>query len=136
MCIQTITFKIFCHLFTYEGPPNITTSFETNIKDRSVKLIGNVFIYDGSPEILDTFWEKKSKEIKMEENSWKLLEGNNPTRIINNVIPDDAGEYQLTATNAVGTSTSDVIVIGISVIIIKPFLYNVLCHVERCCKFN
>lgn len=110
--------KIVIYLFIYVGPPNITTSFETNIKDRSVKLIGNVFVYDDSPGILDTFWTKNPEQIKTEENSGKLLEGNidSPTLIIKNVSPDDDGEYQLTAKNAVGTSTSDVIVIGISVI--------------------
>lgn len=102
-------------LFIDVGPPNITTSLETNIKNRSVKLIGNVFIYDDSPGILDTFWTRNDKKIKSEESGGKLFEVyiDSPTLTIKNVSSDDAGEYQLTATNAVGSSTSDVIVLGI-----------------------
>lgn len=102
-------------LFIYVGPPNITTSLETNIKNRSVKLIGNVFIYDDSPGILEIFWTRNDERVKYEESDGKLFI-DSPTLTIKNVSPDDAGEYQLTATNAVGSSSSDVIVLGISVI--------------------
>lgn len=102
-------------LFIYVGPPNITTSLETNIKNRSVKLIGNVFIYDDSPGILEIFWARNDERVKYEESDGKLFI-DSPTLTIKNVSPDDAGEYQLTATNAVGSSSSDVIVLGISVI--------------------
>lgn len=90
------------------------TSFKTNIKDRSVKLIGNLYVYDDSPGILETFWTKKEKKI----SGGKLSEisNENPSLTIRNVSPDDAGEYRLTATNAVGSSTSDVIVLGILVV--------------------
>lgn len=105
-------------LFIYVGPPNITTSLETNIKNRSVKLIGNVFIYDDSPGILEIFWTRNDERVKYEESDGKLSKVyiDSPTLTIKNVSPDDAGEYQLTATNAVGSSSSDVIVLGISVI--------------------
>lgn len=105
--------------YIYVGPPNITTSLETNIKSRSVKLTGNVVIYDNSPGILECFWTKNNEKIHVDttrtENSGKLLEVNfdNPSMTIKNVSPDDAGEYRLTAINAVGASTSDVIALGI-----------------------
>lgn len=104
------------HLF-YLGPPNITTSLETNNKNRSVKLIGNVFIYDDSPKILESFWTRNVKTIDLEDSGRKLLEGDidNPSLTIKNVSPDDSGEYRLTAINAVGLNTSEVIVLGISV---------------------
>lgn len=106
-------------LFIYVGPPNITTSLETNIKNRSVKLIGNVFIYDDSPGILKIFWTRNDERVKYEESDGKLFKVyiDSPTLTIKNVSPDDAGEYQLTATNAVGSSSSDVIVLGICIIL-------------------
>lgn len=118
-------------LCIYVGPLNITTSLETNIKNRSVKLIGNVFINDDSPGIFDTFWTRNKKKIKSEESGGKLFEEyiDSPTLTIKNVSPDDAGEYQLTATNAVGESTSDVIVLGISVILIVK--YHLTLTVQR-----
>lgn len=87
---------------------------------KSVKLIGNVFVYDDSPRILETFWTKNVKTIDLEGSSRKCLEENigSLSLTIKNVSPDDAGEYRLTAINAVGLSTSEVIVLGISVIIL------------------
>lgn len=94
------------------------TSFETNIKDRLVKLIGNIYVYDDSPGILETYWTKNEKKINPEKSGGKLSEicNENPSLTIRNVSPDDAGDYRLTATNAVGSSTSDAIVLGILVV--------------------
>lgn len=94
------------------------TSFKTNIKDRSVKLIGNLYVYDDSPGILETFWTKNEKKKNPEESGGKLfkISDANSSLTIRNVSPDDAGEYRLTATNAVGSSTSDVIVLGILIV--------------------
>lgn len=102
------------HHFIYVDPPNIMTSFKTNIQDGSVKLIGNLYVYDDSPGILETFWTKNEKKINPEKSVGKLSEisNENPSLTIRNVSPDDAGEYRLTATNAVGSSTSEVIVLG------------------------
>lgn len=102
------------HHFIYVDPPNIMTSFKTNIQDGSVKLIGNLYVYDDSPGILETFWTKNEKKINPEKSVRKLSEisNENPSLTIRNVSPDDAGEYRLTATNAVGSSTSEVIVLG------------------------
>lgn len=100
---------------THIGPPNITTSFVTDIKNRSVKLMGEVYFYDYSPGILKTFWTKNGEKIDIEESNGKLSETrtDNPSLTITNVGPDDAGEYKVTAINAVGTTTSEVIVLGI-----------------------
>lgn len=104
--------------FIYVGPPNIMTSFITNIIDRSVKLIGNMYVYDDSPGIFENFWTKNEKKINPEKSGGTLSEisNENPSLTIRNVSPDDAGEYRLTATNAVGSSTSDAIVLGILVV--------------------
>lgn len=100
---------------SFIGPPNIKTSFETNIKNRSVKLIGVVITFYNSPGILETFWTKNDEKIQTEEGDGKLSEMNtdNLSLTIRNVSPDDAGNYQLTATNAVGSTKSEVIVLGI-----------------------
>lgn len=98
----------------YIGPPNLTTSFVTDIENRSVKLIGNVYVYDDSPGILQTFWTKNDKSINTRESKGKLSETrtDNLSLTITNVGPDDAGEYKLTAINAVGSTKSDAIFLG------------------------
>lgn len=100
--------------FLILGRPNITTNLETNIKSRSVKLIGNIYFYDDSPGIIETYWKKNDEKINLEESSGKLLKMSSDisSLAIRNVNPGDAGKYQLTAINAVGSSTSDVIVLG------------------------
>lgn len=100
--------------FLILGRPNITTNLETNIKSRSVELIGNIYFYDDSPGIIETYWKKNDEKINLEESSGKLLKMSSDisSLTIRNVNPGDAGKYQLTAINAVGSSTSDVIVLG------------------------
>lgn len=72
-------------------------------------LFGNVYIFDDSPEICDTFWTRNDKKINSEEKSGKFFEVkiNNPSLTITNVSTDDAGEYRLIAINDVGSTTSD-----------------------------
>lgn len=105
------------------GPPNITTSQETNIKGKILKLIGNVSLYDDSPDILEVFWTKNGERIDTRGSGGRLSEVtiDNPSLIIRDVTAEDAGNYQLTAVNAVGSTTSDVIVLGIYISTIISF---------------
>lgn len=71
-------------------------------------------LYDDSPDILEVFWTKNGKKIDTLGSGGKLSEitiDDNQTLTINKVCPYDAGLYQLTAVNAVG-STSGEIVLG------------------------
>lgn len=105
--------KTVIHIFL--GPPCIKIIPETNIKNRSVKLIGNVIIYDDSPEMHNSFWTRNGETIDFEKSDGKLSETStdNTSLTITNVSPDDAGEYQLTALNAVGSCASEAIILGI-----------------------
>lgn len=78
-------------------------------------MTANIYFYDDLPGIFETFWTKNDKKINPEESGKVLSEmtTHNPSLTIRNVGPDDAGEYQLTAINDVGSSTSDVIILGI-----------------------
>lgn len=117
------------------GPPNITTSQETNIKGKILKLIGNVSLYDDSPDILEVFWTKNGERIDTRGSGGRLSEVtiDNPSLIIREVNVDDAGNYQLTAVNAVGSTTSDVIVLGIYIYIQARGYVNVM--VLHCSAF-
>lgn len=106
---------------SFVGPPNITVSQETNIKNKSVKLCGNVFVYDNSPGILSVYWAKDGKKIDITKNGGKFSQVtiDEPSLNIKDVNLDDIGDYQLTATNAVGSTKSDVIKLDIIV-----YVYN------------
>lgn len=83
-----------------------------------------MYFFEDSPGIEETFWTKNNKEINTEESGGKLSEISNNDNLslaITNVRPDDAGEYKLTAINAVGSSTSDAIVLGILFIFTTNF---------------
>lgn len=62
----------------------------------------------------ECFWTRNDKPIEFAKTDGKLSETrtDNPSLTITNVGPDDAGEYRLTAINAVGPS-SDAIVLGV-----------------------
>lgn len=74
-----------------------------------------MIIYDDSPGMQDFFWTRNDKTIDFKESNRKLSETrtDNPSLTITNVGPDDAGKYRLTAINAVGSYTSDAVVLGI-----------------------
>lgn len=84
-------------------------------------MTGNVVIYDDSPGFLECFWTKNDEKIHVDTTRTE-----NPSLTITNVGPDDAGEYRLTAINAAGSSTSDVITLGILAIILLVVLYNMI----------
>lgn len=134
MYLQSKTFLKFFFI----DPPNIITTFESNIKNQSVILIGNVYFLDNSPDVLETFWTKNNERLNTEESGGKLSEMriDNPSLTIRNVSPDDAGEYRLTAINAIGSTTSDVIVLGILVIYFVEIilLYFFFANVIACYK--
>lgn len=76
-------------------------------------------LYDDSPDILEVFWTKNGEKIDSRGSGGRLSEVtiDNPSIIIRDVNVVDAGNYQLTAVNAVGSTTSDVIVLGIYIYI-------------------
>lgn len=76
-------------------------------------------LYDDSPDILEVFWTKNGDKIDSRGSGGRLSEVtiDNPSIIIRDVNVVDAGNYQLTAVNAVGSTTSDVIVLGIYIYI-------------------
>lgn len=72
-------------------------------------------LYDDSPDILEVFWTKNGEKIDARGSGGRLSDVtiDNPSLLIRDVNVEDAGNYQLTAVNAVGSTTSDVIVLGI-----------------------
>lgn len=98
----------------FVGPPNIVTCYETLFEEHSIKLIGNVFLKDQIPAAQNVFWTKDGKKLNKSEKSNKYSDVTiiAPSLIIYHVNEHDAGSYQLTATNAVGSNESDIIVLG------------------------
>lgn len=60
------------------------------------------------------YWTKNGVKIEIEKTNGKYsgVDINDPSLTINNVNRNDAGNYHLTAINAVGETKSDVIVLG------------------------
>lgn len=87
-----------------------------------------MYLYDDSPDILEVFWTKNGEKIDTRGSGGRLSEVtiDNPSLIIRDVNVDDAGNYQFTAVNAVGSSTSDVIVLSI-------YIYNFIIHRMKLC---
>lgn len=118
---QSVVIKM---LFILIGIPNITTDKETVIRKKSVKLVGNVFVYDGSPDILEVFWTKNGEKIDTQGSGGRLstVTVDDPSLTIGDVSHIDAGEYKLIARNAVGTASSDIIDIGILIYITNFYI--------------
>lgn len=130
-------------LFILLGLPNITTSEETVIKNKSVKLVGDVFVYDGSPDITEVFWTKNGEKIYTQGSGGRLstVTVDDPSLTIRDVSHIDAGEYQLIARNAVGTTSSDIITIGIlnyitNLSVAMNDLFFLLCCFHPCENFS
>nr|XP_034324490.1 uncharacterized protein LOC117689028 isoform X4 [Crassostrea gigas] len=103
--------------------PNIS-NMACNLKDaHSVRLNCDVFLNEKSPQLQEVFWTKNKQKLDIPGSGGKLsgVTINDPSLIINKVNPHDAGEYQLTATNSVGESKSDVIVLGIPNAVLQKF---------------
>lgn len=100
------------------GPPNVITSYETDFQNRSVKMIAKVFMYSGMDfAVQDVFWTKNGEKIDIlrREEKYSEVSVEDPSLTIFNVNPHDAGSYQLTAINAVGSTQSDAIILGITI---------------------
>lgn len=97
------------------GPPNVTICHETSFKNRSVTLIGMVFLPEQRPEIETIFWSKNGQKLNSNgmRNKYSEVNIKDPSLTIFEVNKHDAGSYQLTATNALGSTQSDAIVLGI-----------------------
>lgn len=76
-----------------------------------------MFLYENSPDILKIFWTKNEQKLD-QANDGRFSEVSiyDPSLTIRDVKHDDAGEYRLNATNAVGTTRSEVIFLGILIL--------------------
>lgn len=88
-------------------------------------------LYDDSPDIQEVFWTKNGEKIDTRGSGGRLSEVtiDNPSLIIRDVNVDDAGIYQFTALNVVGSTTSDVIILGI-------YIYNYIIHRMKLCQMK
>eukprot|EP00105_Crassostrea_gigas_P015056 XP_011431935.1 PREDICTED: uncharacterized protein LOC105331445 isoform X7 [Crassostrea gigas] len=105
------------------NPPNITCSHETCFESRSVKLIAKVYLYDTCHAIQKVVWTVNDEEIDQRGLGGKFSEVSvdSPCLTIHNINCCDAGSYKITATNAVGSTTSDAIVLNIPEVIFAKF---------------
>lgn len=106
------------------NPPNIICSHETCFESRSVKLIANVYFYETQCHAIQkVVWAVNDEEIDQQGPGEKFskVSVDSPCLTIHNVNCCDAGSYKLTATNAVGSTTSDAIVLNIPEVIFAKF---------------
>lgn len=70
--------------------------------------------------VQDVFWTKNEEKIDVlsREKKYSEVSVEDPSLTIFDVNPNDAGSYQLTAINAVGSTQSDAIILGINIIFI------------------
>lgn len=90
-------------------------------------------MYDNSPGILSVYWTKDGKKIDINETGGRFSQVtvDKPSLKIKDVNLDDIGDYQLTATNAVGSTTCDVIKLGIIV-----YIYDIIYYFFFIFSFN
>lgn len=120
-----VAYVLLSHMFSCQlltnlckftvGLPNIMISHGTCVSNRSVTLIGNVFLYGSLPAVKNVFWTKNGQELDTNGSGGRYSEVtvDNPSLTIFDVNQYDAGSYQLTATNALGSTTSDTVILGI-----------------------
>lgn len=113
MLSHTFSCQLLTNLCKFTvGLPNITISHRTCV---SITLIGNVFLYGSLPDVKNVFWTKNGQELDTNGSGGRYSEVtvDNPSLTIFDVNQYDAGSYQLTATNALGSTTSDTVILGI-----------------------
>ncbi|XP_062568433.1 titin-like, partial [Saccostrea cucullata] len=96
-------------------PPNISNGHETNIKSRIVILTCQVFLYKQSPLLSEIVWKKNGSVIDIFGSGGKYTGGtlDEPSLTITNVDQSDAGTYQCKASNAVGSTIGNKIILGV-----------------------
>lgn len=115
MSVLDIICEVLINIAFVIGAPNIMVSHDVCFQNNSVKLIGKVYLDSGKlPAIQDVFWTKDGEKVDIQGSGGKYCEVgvDDPSLIIHNVNHRDIGSYQLLATNAVGSTRSDVIVLG------------------------
>lgn len=92
-------------------PPNITITHETCFQTRSLKLIAKVFPYDECHATRDVYWTVNKEKIdeRLLGGKYSTVSVDDASLTIRNLNKCDKGSYKLTATNAVGSTTSDAI---------------------------
>lgn len=112
MFISRKTYSLFASKSVLDRP-NMSEGTCT-LLDHSVKLRCDVFLYDQSPALIDVYWTKNGVKIDIANSNGKYsgVDMNDPSLTINNANRKDAGDYQLTAVNAVGETKSTLIVLG------------------------
>lgn len=90
------------------------TSHETCLEKHSLKLIGKVFPYEHFNTTKDIFWTKYCEKIETSNSEEKnsRVNGDDSSFTISDVNEQDSGSYQLTATDEVGSTHSEDIVLG------------------------
>lgn len=109
------------------GPPNINVNHKTNIHDHSVDLIGNVFVYKKHPAVHKVCWTKDGQKIDSLGcgGKYSKVRIDDPSLTIFDVNSNDAGSYQLIATNTIGSTASASIVLSIALF---SFLHEIHYH--------
>lgn len=110
-----ITYQLLTNLLeSIVGVPNITISHRTCVSNRSISMVGDVFVYGDLPVVQNVFWTKNGKELNTEGSGGKYTKVtvDNPSLTIFEANEYDAGSYQLTATNAVGSTSSEFLILG------------------------
>lgn len=89
-----------------------------------------MFPYDKFSETQEVFWTKNGVKIDFRESGVKYsgFDIEDQSLTIHNVNHQDAGSYQITAINSVGSTSSDIFVIG------KNLLFHSIdIRFDQCC---